>query len=59
MISQGNFFEAASRGSSLSFCDLISRYRIVIPKIQRDYVQGRDCAKVNRAEFVKDLIASL
>lgn len=59
MVSQGNFFEAASRGSSLSFCDLISRYRIVIPKIQRDYVQGRDCAKANRAEFVKDLIASL
>lgn len=59
MVSQGNLFEAASRGSSLSFCDLISRYRIVIPKIQRDYVQGRDCAKANRAEFVKDLIASL
>lgn len=59
MVSQGNLFEAARCGSSLSFCDLISRYRIVIPKIQRDYVQGRDCAKANRAEFVKDLIASL
>ena len=59
MVSQGNLFESSSRGSSLSFCDLISRYQIVIPKIQRDYVQGRDCAKANRAEFVKDLIASL
>lgn len=59
MVSQGNLFEGSSRGSSLSFCDLISRYKIVIPKIQRDYVQSRDCAKANRAEFVKDLIASL
>lgn len=39
----------------------VQGYKIVIPKIQRDYVQGRAniTVKRNREEFVKELIGSL
>ena len=39
----------------------VQGYKIVIPKIQRDYVQGRAniTVKRNREEFVKELIDSL
>lgn len=39
----------------------VQGYKIVIPKIQRDYVQGRAniTVKRNREEFVKELISSL
>ena len=50
-----------TNGLSLTFYDLISEYQIVIPKIQRDYVQGRDNKTIgdNREEFVEELFSSL
>lgn len=48
-------------GKQDTFWNLIKEYKIVVPKIQRDYVQGRenDTVKKNRKEFVKELIDSL
>ena len=51
----------SSIGQQYTFWNLINNYKIVVPKIQRDYVQGRenDTVKKNREEFVEELIASL
>lgn len=48
-------------GEQYTFWELIKRHKIVVPKIQRDYVQGRENKTVekNREEFVKELIGSL
>ena len=48
-------------GKQYNFWNLINEYKIVVPKIQRDYVQGRDndTVRKNRKEFVKELIDSL
>lgn len=48
-------------GEQYTFWELIKRYKIVVPKIQRDYVQGRENKTIekNREEFVKELIGSL
>ena len=48
-------------GKQDTFWNLINEYKIVVPKIQRDYVQGRDndTVRKNRKEFVKELIDSL
>ena len=50
-----------SMGQQYTFWNLINNYKIVVPKIQRDYVQGRenDIVKENREEFVEELIGSL
>ena len=50
-----------SIGQQYTFWNLIKKYKIVVPKIQRDYVQGRKNKTVekNREEFVKELIDSL
>ena len=50
-----------SMGQQYTFWNLINNYKIVVPKIQRDYVQGRenDIVKKNREEFVEELIGSL
>lgn len=44
-----------------TFWNLINDYKIVVPKIQRDYVQGREnkIVEKNREEFVEELIGSL
>lgn len=44
-----------------SFWELINRYKIEIPEIQRDYAQGRIDEKVNaiRKKFIGDLLACL
>ena len=51
----------SSIGKQDTFWNLINEYKIVVPKIQRDYVQGRENKTVekNREEFVKELIGSL
>ena len=51
----------SSIGKQDTFWNLIKEYKIVVPKIQRDYVQGRENKTVekNREEFVKELIDSL
>ncbi len=51
----------SSIGKQDTFWNLIKEYKIVVPKIQRDYVQGRENKTVekNRKEFVKELIDSL
>lgn len=48
-------------GKDSSFWDLYKAGTIKIPQIQRDYVQGRDNARVvaNRASFAKELVNSL
>lgn len=48
-------------GREVSFWDLYKNNMIRIPQIQRDYVQGRDNAKVkvNRSSFIKELIDSV
>ena len=48
-------------GEQYTFWELIKRHKIVVPKIQRDYVQGRENKTIekNREEFVKELIGSL
>ena len=50
-----------SIGKQLTFWKLINEYKIVVPKIQRDYIQGRnnDVVKRNREEFINELIDSL
>lgn len=51
----------SSIGKQDTFWNLINEYKIVVPKIQRDYVQGRENKTIekNREEFVKELIGSL
>jgi len=51
----------SSIGKQDTFWNLIKEYKIVVPKIQRDYVQGRENKTIekNREEFVKELIGSL
>ena len=51
----------SSIGQQYTFWNLINDYKIIVPKIQRDYVQGRENKTVekNREEFVKELIGSL
>ena len=51
----------SSTGKQYNFWNLINNYKIVVLKIQRDYVQGRenDTVKKNREEFVEELIGSL
>lgn len=51
----------SSIGQQYTFWNLINDYKIIVPKIQRDYVQGRESKTVekNREEFVKELIDSL
>lgn len=46
---------------TISFADLVRRYRIEIPIIQRDYAQGRENPKAAeiRTKFVSDLLAHL
>ena len=46
-------------GRRMSFIDLVKEYVIVIPVIQRDYVQGRQTEKIAeiRKNFVSDLIS--
>ena len=48
-------------GEQYTFWELIKRYKIVVPKIQRDYVQGRKNATVakNRKEFVEELVEAI
>ena len=48
-------------GEQYTFRELIERYKIVVPKIQRDYVQGRKNATVekNRKEFVEELVDAI
>ena len=48
-------------GKQYTFWNLINCYKIIVPKIQRDYIQGRENKTVekNREEFVKELIDSL
>lgn len=48
-------------GEQYTFCELIKRYKIVVPKIQRDYVQGRKNSTVekNRKEFVEELVDAI
>lgn len=43
---------------TLSFLQLVERYAILVPVIQRDYAQGRKTEEVNkiREDFVHDLI---
>lgn len=50
-----------SIGKQLTFWKLINEYKIVVPKIQRDYIQGRnnDVVKRNREEFINELFDSL
>ena len=50
-----------SIGKQDTFWNLINEYKIVVPKIQRDYVQGRENKTIekNREEFVKELVGSL
>lgn len=50
-----------SSGEKYTFWELIKRYKIVVPKIQRDYVQGRKNATVvkNRKEFVAELVDAI
>ena len=43
----------------LSLWELIEKFKIQIPKIQRDYIQGRKSAKKNIKEFIDDLFSSL
>ena len=51
----------SSIGQQCTFWNLINCYKIIVPKIQRDYIQGRENKTVekNREEFVKELIDSL
>ena len=51
----------SSIGQQYTFWNLINDYKIIVPKIQRDYVQGRENKTVekNREEFVKELTDSL
>ena len=51
----------SSIGQQYTFWNLINDYKIIVPKIQRDYVQGRENKTVekNREEFVRELIDSL
>ena len=51
----------SSIGQQYTFWNLINDYKIIVPKIQRDYVQGRENKTIekNREEFVKELIGSL
>lgn len=44
---------------AISFKALIQKYTIKIPRIQRDYAQGRENAQKIREKFVKDLFESL
>lgn len=46
-------------GERMSFLQLIKRYSIVIPVLQRDYAQGRtdDHATEVRKNFVRNLIS--
>lgn len=46
-------------GSEMSFLELIERYNILVPIIQRDYAQGRMEEQVDeiRKAFVKDLLS--
>ena len=50
-----------SVGEKYTFWQLINKYKIVVPKIQRDYIQGRAnlTVKKNREEFVEELTRSL
>lgn len=50
-----------SIGKQLTFWKLSNEYKIVVPKIQRDYIQGRnnDVVKRNREEFINELFDSL
>lgn len=50
-----------SVGEKYTFWQLINKYIIVVPKIQRDYIQGRAnlTVKKNREEFVEELTRSL
>ncbi|MEB2804429.1 DUF262 domain-containing protein [Campylobacter upsaliensis] len=44
---------------AISFKALTQKYTIKIPRIQRDYAQGRKNAQKIREKFVKDLFESL
>lgn len=44
---------------AISFKALTQKYTIKIPRIQRDYAQGRENAQKIREKFVKDLFESL
>ena len=42
-----------------NFADIVSANKIVIPKIQRDYVQGSDTQQEKRDEFLAVLLEHL
>ena len=46
-------------GMSMTFCELIGKYSIFIPKIQRDYVQYRKYNEVNLDGLLEKLVAAL
>ena len=53
-----NLATATEVGCRMTFLELIARYSVVIPVIQRDYAQGRVTEKITelRGNFVKDLL---
>ena len=53
-----NLATATEVGCRMTFLELIDRYSVVIPVIQRDYAQGRLTEKITelRENFVKDLL---
>lgn len=44
---------------SMTFCELIGKYSIFIPKIQRDYVQYRKYNEVNLDKLIEKLVKSV
>lgn len=47
-----------TQGKKYNFNSLLNEYKILIPQIQRDYVQGRKSLRLreNRSKFIKDLV---
>lgn len=43
--------------TKLSLLELLEQYRVVIPRVQRDYAQGRESENIKeiRSQFIKDL----
>ncbi len=50
--------ENTAGGIAFTFMDIISKHKIEIPIIQRDYAQGRKSSRINpiRKRFIRDLI---
>ena len=47
-----------TQGKKYNFNSLLNEYKILIPQIQRDYVQGRKSLRLreNRSKFINDLV---